>query len=193
MIGTYLEAVSYLTEQNTLKPGIKWEVKEKKDKRSQDSNSYFWVLVNKIAKKQHLSDTEVHDKLLSENYAYYHNEEGGIDWKVSPIEPNSYGLIVEQIKDDYAYYLDSKIRVKIQKVDGKYIINKDGDYVTGRVYWHIKGTHQMDSKEMSRILESTIFEAQQLGIETMTPAELEQLKGFEDAHQNKSMSDKEGS
>ena len=43
------------------------------------------------------------------------------------------------------------------------------------MYWHIKGTHQMDSKEMSRILESTIFEAKQLGIETETPENIERM------------------
>lgn len=172
----YIEAVQYLTEQNILKPNADWEIKEKKKARSLNANSYFWVLVNKIAKKQHISDTEVHDKLLSENIAYFKNEEGGIDWKVSPIEPNKYGLIVEQIKDDYAYYLDSKMKVSLQKESGDLVKDKaNHEVVMGRVYWHIKGTHQMDTKEMSRILESTVFEANELGIEVMTPNEIAEL------------------
>lgn len=172
----FAEAIKYLSEQNDLKPDADWEIKEKKKIRSLNANSYFWVLVNKIAKKQHISDTEVHDKLLSENIAYFKNEEGGIDWKVSPIQPNKYGLIVEQIKDDYAYYLDSKMKVSLQKESGDLVKDKaNHEVVMGRVYWHIKGTHQMDTKEMSRILESTVFEAKELGIEVLTPNEIAEL------------------
>lgn len=172
----YIEAVQYLTEQNVIKPDADWVINEKKKIRSLNANSYFWVLVNKIAKKQHISDTEVHDKLLSENIAYFKNEEGGIDWKVSPIEPNKYGLIVEQIKDDYAYYLDSKMKVSLQKESGDLVKDKaNHEVVMGRVYWHIKGTHQMDTKEMSRILESTVFEAKEQGIEVLTPNEIAEL------------------
>lgn len=172
----YIEAVQYLTQQNIFKPDADWEIKEKKKRRSLDANAYFWVLVNKIAEKQRISDTEVHDKLLSENIAYYHNEEGGIDWKVSPLEPNDYGLIVEQIKDDYTYYLDSRMKVTLKKETGDTVHGKDGSDIVGRVYWHIKGTHQMNSKEMSRILESTIFLAKDLGIETETPDNIRRME-----------------
>ncbi len=174
----YLEAVQFLAEQNSIKPDAEWEITEKKGKRSNEANSYFWALINKIAAKQRISDTEVHDKLLSENIAYYYNEEGGIDWKVSPLEPNDYGLIVEKIKDDYTYYLDSRMKVKLKKESGEIVHSKDGTDIVGRVYWHIKGTHQMDSKEMSRILESTIYQAKDLGIETESP---EKIKRMEEA------------
>lgn len=174
----YLEAVQFLAEQNSLKPDAEWEIKEKKKKRSLDANAYFWLLVNRIAAKLRISDTEVHDKLLAENIAYYHNDEGGIDWKVSPIEPNEYGLIVEQVNNDYTYYLDSKMKVSLNKENGELVTDRDGCEVIGRVYWHIKGTHQMDSKEMSRILESTIFQAKQLDIETERPEEIERMKAL---------------
>lgn len=174
----YLEAVQFLAEQNSLKPEADWEIKEKKKKRSLDANAFFWLLVNRIAAKLRISDTEVHDKLLSENIAYYHNDEGGIDWKVSPIEPNDYGLIVEQVNNDYTYYLDSKMKVTLKKETGEFVHSKDGADIVGRVYWHIKGTHQMDSKEMSRILESTIYQAKDLGIETESP---EKIKRMEEA------------
>ena len=139
-------------------------------------SNFAVLLVNKIAIIQNISDTEVHDRLLADNKAYYMNEEGGIDWKVSPIEPNDFGLIVEQVKDDYAYYIDSKMKVSLKKDSGELVKDKKtGNEVIGRVYWHIKGTHQMNSKEMSRILDSTIYEAQKLGIETATPTELAKM------------------
>jgi hypothetical protein len=181
MTGDATAILMYLMQAQKEKPDAKWDLTEHKDRkhRSLDSNSYFWLLVNKIAVKQHISDAEVHDRLLSENIAYYKNEEGGIDWKVSPIEPNAFGLIVEQIKDDYAYYLDSKMKVALKKEDGgDLVLDRDGCEVIGRVYWHIKGTHQMNSKEMYRIIDSTVFEAKQLGIETATPEEIARMNAL---------------
>lgn len=173
----YLRAVEYLAEQNILKPDADWEIKENKKGRSRNANAYFWELVNKIAKACHTTDTDIHDKILVRNIAYYYNEEGGIDWKVSPLEPNNHGLIVEQIREDYVYYLCSKMRVTLTKENGRPATNKKSkEPITGWVYWHIKGTHQMDTGEMSRILDDTIFEAKQLGIEVRTPDEIARLE-----------------
>ena len=91
------------------KPDIVWELKEHEEKkmRSLSANNYFYTLVNKIAIKERISDTEVHDKFLSENRCYYKNDEGGIDWKVSPISANAYGLIKEKVGKNYEYYVDT--------------------------------------------------------------------------------------
>ena len=51
MTGNYIQAVTYLTEQNALKPDVTWEVKEHKERRSLDSNSYFHVLCDKLRQK----------------------------------------------------------------------------------------------------------------------------------------------
>lgn len=154
------------------KPDGMWEVKEHKKSRSLDSNNYFYLLVNKIAKKQRISDVEVHDKFLSENIEYFYNDDGGMDWKVSPQTPNAYGLIKEQVNGNFEYYKDSGMTVTLQKGTGDKVKYKDGKEVVGRVFWHIKGSRQMDSKSMSRLISSVVFEAEQLGISTMTPAEI---------------------
>lgn len=172
MTGNAQEIVSYLMEQQAVKPDCKYDLKEHKERRSLDSNNYFYLLVNKIAKKQNISDVEVHDKFLSENIDYFVNEDGGIDWKVSPVEPNAYGLIKEQVNGNFEYYKDSGMTVTLQKGTGDKVKYKDGKEVVGRVYWHIKGSRQMDSKSMSRLISSVVFEAEQLGIPTMTPAEI---------------------
>lgn len=157
-----------------------YDIDVRKKKKSLQANDYFWVLVNEVAKKQRLSDAEVHDRILSENRYYYFNEDGGIDWKVSPKAPNSFGLIVERGKHDYAYYVDSGMNVRLQKDDGSLCKGKDG-VVSAHVYWHIKGIHQMDSRELSRCIESIKFEAQQLGIPTMSETEMERLlKAYEE-------------
>ena len=172
---TFTEAVTMLTQLQSENPDARFDIELHREKRSKNANSYFWELVSKIAKKQRISDTEVHDHLLSDNREYYRNEDGGIDWKVSCLEPNAYGLIVEKVKDDYAYYIDSKMRVKLKKPDGKNAKDKDGNDVVGIVYWHIKGTHQMTRKEMSRIIDSAIFEAKKLDIEVEPPEKINMM------------------
>lgn len=178
MTGTASEVVQYLMEQSRAKPDAKWDVTEHKQQRSLDSNNYFYLLVNKIAKKQRISDVEVHDKFLSENIEYFTNDDGAIDWKVSPVEPNQFGLIKEQVNGNFEYYKDSGMSVKLQKGTGDNVKYKDGTDVEGRVYWHIRGSRQMDSKAMSRLISSVVFEAEQLGIPTMTPDEIERMNAL---------------
>ena len=147
-------------------------VKEYKEKRSLDANAYFYVLVNKIAEELKISDREVHDKLLSENLCFIYND-GVMDWKVTDTEPNKYGLL----REGSNYFIDSLNKVVLTK----------GKPKVGRIYWHIKGSHQMDSKEMSRLIGSTITEAKQLGIETMTPDEIERMVQQWDVKKGKSI------
>ena len=156
-------------------------VKEYKEKRSLDANAYFYVLVNKIAEELKISDREVHDKLLSENLCFIYND-GVMDWKVTDTEPNKYGLL----REGSNYFIDSLNKVVLTKEDGSYYTSK-GKPKVGRIYWHIKGSHQMDSKEMSRLIGSTITEAKQLGIETMTPDEIERMVQQWDVKKGKSI------
>ena len=41
----------------------------------------------------------------------------------------------------------------------------------------MRGSHTYDSREMSELIKGTIQEAEDLGIETLTPRELEQILG----------------
>lgn len=43
-------------------------------------------------------------------------------------------------------------------------------------YWLYKQTHTLNSGEMARLINGTIQEAQQLGIDTITPKELEEME-----------------
>ena len=169
--------IRYVMEEKLKNPEVVWDIDEHKEKkmRSLSANSYFYVLCNKIALKQRISDTEVHDKFLSENRIYYENEEGGIDWKVSPIDANAYGLIKEKVGKYYEYYVDSGMIVKLEKETGDKVKYKGGEEVAGHVFWHIKGSHEMTSAEMARLLNSVVFEAEQLGIDTLTPDEQARL------------------
>lgn len=51
-----------------------------------------------------------------------------------------------------------------------------------RTYVMIRGSSTYDTKEMSILLDELIQEAQNLGIETLTPAELEEIRQYEQEH-----------
>ena len=139
-------------------------------RRSLNANAYFYTLVNKIAQKANITDTEVHDKLLSENLCYFY-ENGAIDWVIQDWIPNDYRLV----RRGEDYYYDSLQVVKLTKGDGTPFKANGKDKVS-KIFWHVKGSHQMDTKEMAKLIDATVEEAKGLGIETLTPAELERLK-----------------
>lgn len=169
-----------------------WDISEHKEKkkRSLESNSYFWILVNKIAEHQKISDTEVHDRFLSENICYFYNEEGAFDWKTSPRIPNKYGLIRELAAEGYNYWLFAGYKVKLQKEDGTVCKDPQGNEITSNVYWHIKGSHQMDTRQMGRLIESVVYEAKNLGIETATPEQIEEMQRLWESRYGKEQKDK---
>lgn len=141
-----------------------------KEKRSLNANAYFWVLVNKIAQAAGISDTMVHDRLLAENRAYVITD-GVMEWRVSGERPSVYGII----KDGERYYIDSGMAVTMNKPSGDLLMQKDGNAAIGNVFWRIKGSREMDTTEMSRLIDSTVQEAQSLHIETMTPQQIKVL------------------
>lgn len=153
-------------------------------KRSLDANAYFWKLINLISEKQpNTSDEFLHDKFLSENKAYLYDDDGAFRWKVSTDEPNELGLYKERsaYSGQYIYWIDSDMRVELYNEEDEedekkpLIDKKTGEPVKGKVFWRIKGTHEMDSKEMSKIIDSVVLEAKSLGIEVLPPAEIERM------------------
>lgn len=129
------------------------EIKEHREKRSLNANSYFHVLVDKIAEIQGVSHSEIHNHLISE-----------------------YGFVDEDIKN---IILDDNI--PWQKLDNIHLRPTTFTKVLDngrlyRVYYVMRGSHTYDTKEMSRLIDGTVSEAKELGIETMTPNEIERMK-----------------
>ena len=148
------------------------------DKRSNNANKYFWKLVGLIAEKQHLNDVVVHDKYLSQNKVFILDENGVMKYKITEEEPSEYGIIKwwnrEESNFNYAFFSNSG--VPLRKPDGSLILNKrTNEPIMSYIYWRIKGTHEMDSKELSRVIEDVVFEANSLGIQTLPPEEAERL------------------
>ena len=64
MIGTPKELIKKLID---LEPDKIFEIKEYKKKRTLNSNSYYWVLLNKLAKKLKIPSDELHFELIKKS------------------------------------------------------------------------------------------------------------------------------
>lgn len=124
----------------------KYEIKEYKQKRSLNANAYYWVLVNKIANALNQSKEFIHMAML---------EQYGVTYSLlMPTEYDIRGLI--------KYYEKESSILK----NGK----------TFNVYKAFKPSSEMNTSEMARLIDGVVFECKEMGIETLSPEELESLK-----------------
>ena len=143
MIGSPIEIIQWLYNQDKDK---KFEIKEKREKRSLSQNSYALELITKIGNILRKSKEEVYLQMLKD---YGQSEIVSI---LSSIEPKGY----------FKYY--EKIGIGI-------VNNKEFTH-----YKIFKGSSEFDSKEMTILIDGIIQECKQLGIETLTPDEISKLK-----------------
>ena len=143
MIGSPIEIIQWLYNQEKDK---KFEIKEKREKRSLSQNSYAWELITKIGNVLRKSKEEVYLQMLE-------------DYGQSILIPVQKG---EKPNGYFKYY----------KYETSSILNgKEADWY--KIY---KGSSEFDSKEMTILIDGIIQECKQLGIETLTPDEISKLK-----------------
>ena len=129
------------------------EIKVHREKRSLSANAYFHVLVGKIADVLKVTHTEVHNKLISE-YGY-------VDVDLPTV-----------IIDDSIPYLKVET-MHLRPTTATKVLDNGKLY---RVYLVMRGSHTYDTQEMSRLIDGTVSEAKELGIETLSPVEIERMK-----------------
>lgn len=125
-----------------------YEVKEHKKKRSLNANAYYWVLVNKMADALNQSKEFIHLSMLKQYGQRY-------------VICVPYDTPIESL-------------IKYYEQDG---VRKQGDmlFKTYNVY---KQSSEMNTYEMSKLIDGAVEEAQSMGIETLPPDELEHLKSM---------------
>lgn len=123
-----------------------FEIKEKKKKRSLTANSYYWSLLNQLASVMRMDNQECHFLMLK-RYGQYE---------------------VVSIRSDVSLHSYFKYYEEIGKgkVNGK-------EFTHYKIY---KGSSQMDSKEFAILLDGVRSECEEVGIPTLTPSEIAQLK-----------------
>ncbi len=126
-------------------------VKEKRQRRSLSANAYFWVLCNKLAEKTRIEKTTIYRTLVREMGGNYH-------------ELIAKEIAVKQFCEDWAHQGLGWITDVLDS-------NLDGYYTILAYY----GSSQYDTAQMARLIELTVQECKEQGIETMTPAEIDRL------------------
>ena len=128
-----------------------------REKRSLNANAYAHALLTQIAREMGISMTEAKNRIMAE-------------WgQVDTTEDGKQQTVI--IRDDIPWerlkWIHLRPTTKTKILD---------DHRLYRVYLVIAGSHTYDTKTMSRFIDGIVEEAQELGIETLTPAELERMK-----------------
>lgn len=126
-----------------------------KKKRSLDANAYFHVLVGKIADKFNISKTHCKNILIGR----YGQQEFLEDGK--PIIIKSNVGVEKMLEQEFLHTVPCGTKIE-----------NDMEVVFYKVF---RGSHTYDTKEMSILIEGTVQEAKDIGIETIPPAELERM------------------
>jgi hypothetical protein len=148
MRGTALECIQWLASQE---PAKRFEVSEEtsKKKRSLTQNAYYWVMLNKLAAKLRMSDSELHKNMLRE-YGVY----------------DVFSILDNIPIDGYFRYYDV--------IGHGYVNGRRFKHV--KVY---KGSSHMDSAEFSRLIDGMREECVIQGIDVMTPSEIAEMRFVE--------------
>ena len=147
MIGTSNKLITYLIEQAKDK---KFELKEYKEKRSKDANAYFHVLVNQLARHFNIRDDEMKIEMNLSYGTVARFEDGRIKGCKVPEGTN--------MREIYEY---SKWYKQDEEGNDCYIF--------------YKRTHELDTKEMSQLINGVVQECENAGIETRPKEEIESL------------------
>ena len=122
-------------------------------RRSLNANSYFHVLAGSIASK--LGTTLDHEKnRLIREYGQYEFIDGFIPT-----------ILIASVYEDRL--------LDMEGVHWKPVARPDKEHVK---LAFMRGSHTYNTEEMSRLIDGTVSEAKELGLETLTPQDLERMK-----------------
>ena len=138
---------------------LRIDVKKYRKRRSLDANSYFHVLVGKLADAVNSSKPAIKNLLIS-RYGQYERQEDG-------------KLLTLLIRDD----------VSVSEREDIHLFPTTNCGMVGnilyRMYIVMRGSHTYNTEEMARLISGTIYECRQADIpdaEIMTPDERERLE-----------------
>lgn len=137
---------------------LRVDVRPFRKKRSLDQNSYYWTLVGQLAEALNVSRPYMHNHLLrSYGQLARHNDK----------------LIDHIIKDDMSDYYDEAENIHLYPTSHTTTMENGEVY---RLFYELKGSKDLDTKEMTSLLEGTIEECKAQGIQTITPNELARMR-----------------
>lgn len=126
--------------------GKLYEIKERRKRRSLNANAYAWVLIGKIADALRASKDDIY-LLMLKRYG----------------QSDLVSVLASIDVSRYFKYYEEAGRTRLQ---GK-------DFIHYRVY---AGSSEYDTREMAILIDGIVDEAKTLGIETLTPDDIERMK-----------------
>lgn len=131
------------------------ELKKYRKQRSRDANSYFHVLVGEMAAVLNVSRQQIKNEMIGR-----------------------YGQ--PEIIDDKNVYFTTQLEPEYtQELNEPHLVLTHVECERDEIsysYMVMRGSHTYNTKEMSILIDGTVQEAKDLGIETLTPNELERMK-----------------
>lgn len=150
--------IRHVMEEKLKNPDVLWDIDVHREKRSLDSNSYFHVLCDKLRQKLGISMARCKNHLIADYGQIQYLDDG------SPM------IYKTNAPDDYMYELET-IHTKCVKVTEENGI----EVFFYRIY---RGSHTYNSAEMAKLIQGTVEECKQVGIETATPQELARMQAL---------------
>ena len=140
---------------------LRIELKEWREKRSLDANAYFHVLCDKLrlrlSRENPMSMARCKNHLIA-----------------------SYGQVMYLDTGEPLVYKTNAPPDFCLELETPHLQLVRTDWENGKaVYFYrmYRGSHTYDTKEMSRLIDGTIAECKEQGIETMTPEAIERMLG----------------
>lgn len=127
------------------------DIKPFRKKRSVNANNYFWQLVEKIANILRTNKEELYIEMLKR---YGQREKDMVSVVEEAVD------IMYRATDNHCYVVGSS-------------------ELNGKTFVHLtilRGSSTYNTQEMSILIDGTVGEAKELGIETLPPHELEKMK-----------------
>lgn len=125
------------------------------EKRSLSANAFFHLLVGRIAKVLGASNTEVKNRLIREYGAFEF-----IDEQIPTFK----------LKAEYEDAMLVREDIHVKPIGREF--ENGCEWVR---FAFMRGSHTYNTAEMSRLIDGTVNEAKELGIETLTPDELQRM------------------
>ena len=133
-----------------------------REKRSLQQNSYYHLLLTKIATELKISEPHCHNMLLRKYGQLLYLGENVV-YLILPDTDSS----AKDADEASEYHVKPTSEVKPGK-DGKMY----------RTYLMLRGSSDLDTAEMTRLIDGAILEAKDLGIPTDTPEQMERLRSL---------------
>lgn len=128
------------------------EIKQHREKRSLNANSYAWVLLDKLAEAVQSTKEELYLQKVQEVGPFK-------DFTLTESEAKTFRVAWEKLGTGWP----------TEQVD----YDQDGDKVVIRAYY---GSSTYNTKRMSRLIDSIVEDCKSVGIETLPPDKIQAMK-----------------